>query len=136
MPAILLDTHAAIWSVNGSINARAARIINAAAERGQLLLSPITAWEIGMLAARGRLKIKQPLQDYVRDLFAQPGVVVAELTPAVALEAALLPQTLTADPADRMLIATALAYGAQLVTRDNAIHEYANATKALRCLAC
>lgn len=136
MNPILLDTHAAVWAADGKLSAKAMHAIERAAEREELLLSPITAWEIGLLVSRGRLSLAPPVGDYVRALFGRPGVVTATLTPAIAIAATTLPGRFHADPADRILIATSAAYGAQLVTRDEAIREYAKSTKYLRCLAC
>ncbi len=136
MNPILLDTHAALWAANGTLPAVATRTVAAAVERGDLLLSPITAWEIAMLVDKGRLALAPTVQDYVRALFGQPGVVTATLTPAIGVAAASLPGTFHADPADRLLVATAAAYGARFVTRDKKIHEFAKATRYIRCVAC
>ena len=136
MNPILLDTHAAIWSAEGTLAGAVARTIDAAADREELLLSPISAWEIGMLVRKGRLALAPSLHDYVRALFAQPGVVTALLTPAIAAASTALPAGFPADPADCLLIATASAYGASLVTRDRKIRDYARTTKHLRCIAC
>ncbi|HEX3456675.1 MAG TPA: type II toxin-antitoxin system VapC family toxin [Candidatus Baltobacteraceae bacterium] len=136
MNPILLDTHAALWSASGTISASAARLIDAAAERGDLLLSPITAWEIAMLVEKRRLLLAPTVQEYIRALFGQPGVATATLTPAIAAGAAALPGKFHADPADRILVATAAAYGARFVTRDKRIREYAKATNYLRCIGC
>lgn len=111
-------------------------LVDAAAEREELLLSPITAWEIGLLVRKKRLMLSSTVEDYVRALFAQPGIVLAALSPHVALAATALPEPLHADPADRILIATAAAYGARFVTRDKAIRAYAKSTGYLRCIAC
>ncbi|MEO6990589.1 MAG: type II toxin-antitoxin system VapC family toxin [Candidatus Baltobacteraceae bacterium] len=113
-----------------------ANAVDAAAARGELLLSPITAWEIGMLVQKGRLTLATPAPDYVRALFGIPGVVTAALTPAIAVAATNLPGRLHADPADRILVATAAAFEARLVTRDSRLHAYARETKYIRCLAC
>ncbi|MBV8197779.1 MAG: type II toxin-antitoxin system VapC family toxin [Candidatus Eremiobacteraeota bacterium] len=136
MKPILLDTHAAIWAAGHSLKTDARRVVDDAAGRGELLISPISAWEIGMLTRRGKISLTFALEEYVRVLFSQPGVVVAALTPFVALAAATLAEKAIRDPADRILIATATAYGAQLMTRDKKIHAYAKATGALRCLPC
>ncbi|MGA9943523.1 MAG: type II toxin-antitoxin system VapC family toxin [Candidatus Cybelea sp.] len=136
MNPILLDTHAAIWAVDGRLKADAAQIVAAAAERDELLLSPITAWEIGLLVNKQRLSLAQTVEEYVRVLFSRRGVVVATLTPPIAVAAASLPKRFRADPADRILIATATAYGARFVTRDREIHKYARSTGYLRCIAC
>ena len=136
MNPILLDTHAAIWSVDGTITKSAAKLIDAAARRSELLLSPVTAWELGILVGKRRITLASSLHDYVRTLFDRAGVVVATMTPAIAVAATTLPGDFHQDPIDRILIATAAAYGAQLVTRDKAIHAYAKATRHVRCLAC
>ncbi len=136
MNPILLDTHAAVWSSEGRLRAAAAAVVKAASLRGELLLSPISAWEIGMLARRGRLSLSFAPEEYVRVLFGQAGIVVATLSPAIAVAAGMLPQNLIADPADRVLVATANAYGARLLTHDRKIHDYARATAQLRCIAC
>lgn len=96
----------------------------------------MTAWEIGMLVAKGRLSLATTVHDYVRALFGHSGVVVAALTPAIAAAATALPGRPPRDPADRILIATAAAYGARFVTRDDRILQYAQATRQLRCVPC
>jgi PIN domain nuclease of toxin-antitoxin system len=136
MNPILLDTHAAIWTVSGRLKHEAARLVEIAASRAELMISPITAWEIGLLAKKRRLSLALTPENFVRALFALPGVVQATLTPSIAVAATALPDDITSDPADRILIATATAYGARLVTRDRRIHKYAALTSHLRCIAC
>ena len=136
MNPILLDTHAAIWIASGVMAPAIAKLADEAARRDELLLSPISAWEIGMLVRKGRLPLAPTVGDYIRALFGQPGIVTATLTPAIALAASALPATLQGDPADRIIVATAQAYGARLMTRDRAILAYAKASKNLRCVPC
>ena len=136
MNPILLDTHAAIWGADGRLTAAVTKVVDAAAERGELLISPVSAWEIGLLVRKGRLTLAMGLQDYVRALFTRRGVVTATLTPQIAVTALTLSGRLHDDPADRLLIATAASYGAQFVTRDKRIRDYAKATRQLRCIAC
>ena len=136
MSLILLDTHVAMWTVAGELGRAAAEVVKGAATRGDLLISPISAWEIGLLASKQRIELIAPVGAYIRTLFSQPGVVTATLTPEIAVMSSCLPGTFHADPADRLLIATAAAYGAQLLTRDKAILAYAKATKHIRCIAC
>jgi PIN domain nuclease of toxin-antitoxin system len=125
-----------MWMAEDRLRREPARQVEEAAARNELLISPISAWEIGMLISRRRLFLAMAAEEYIRVLFSQPGVVVAALTPSVALAAAMIPNKPIADPADRILIATATAYGAHLVTRDRKIHDYAKATARLRCIAC
>lgn len=136
MTPILLDTHVAVWSANGSLSLKIIKTLDACAERGELLLSPITAWEIGMLVKKHRLMLATTVEEYVRALFTRAGAVTADLTPSIAAASTLLPETLQQDPADRILVATAATYGARLATRDLRIQRFANATKYIRCIAC
>lgn len=136
MSAILLDTHAAMWSAAHALADETQTIIDEAAGRGELLLSPITAWEIGMLFAKGRIRLAVPLEEYIRRLFVESDITLALLTPKIAMDSTMLPGTFHQDPADRMIVATAAAYGAILMTRDKAIHTYAKRTKRIQCIAC
>jgi PIN domain nuclease of toxin-antitoxin system len=136
MNPILLDTHAAVWSALGELNGAVAKAVDEAAVRNELLLSPITAWEIGILVRKGRFELSMALHDYIRTLYANSGATTATITPHIAAESTALPGSFHNDPADRILIATAAAHGAQLVTRDRAILDYAKATKHIRCIVC
>ncbi len=89
-----------------------------------------------MLVGKGRLSLAVSTEAYVREMFALSGVVTAAISPTIAVEAAMLPHPMHADPADRILAATAIAYGASLMTRDRRLHAYARAAKTLRCIAC
>lgn len=136
MNLILLDTHVALWGASAKLPPGASKLIDEAASLGELLLSPITAWEIGMLVEKKRLVLGPPLHEFVSSLFEQAGVVTATLTPAIAASAACLPGAFHGDPADRILVATAAAYGARLATRDDRILNYAKSTKKIRCVRC
>lgn len=136
MNPILLDTHAALWAVEGRLSKSLTAVIDDAASRNELLISPISAWEIGVLVQKGRLTLSMPVLDFVHALFGRRGVITAALTPATAASATTLPGRLHADPADRILVATAASLGAKLVTRDRRLHEYARSTRHIRCLAC
>jgi PIN domain nuclease of toxin-antitoxin system len=76
-----------------------------------------------------------PAEDFVGQVFSGPGVQLAPLTPEAAVRAAFLEGFPHADPADRMLIATAMSMGLRLVTRDKRILSYAKGGR-LGVLAC
>ena len=133
---ILLDTCAVIWIVNrDSIVPEAARAIRRASAEGSLFVSPVSAWEIGMLTRRGRLTLSVPPEIYVAHIFAHPGVRIADLTPEIAVGASYLPGRFHEDPADRLLVSTALSAGLRILTRDRRILDYAAAghVPVIRC---
>lgn len=126
MPALLLDTHAAVWFSENIPLARAATdaIDTASRDSAPLLVSPITAFEVGQLASRGRIDLSATPQRWFRGLLAITGVQLAELTPDILIAASFLPGTPPRDPMDRILIATARELAATLVTRDRTIIAY------------
>jgi PIN domain nuclease of toxin-antitoxin system len=100
-----------------------------------LIVSPISAWELGKLASRGRLKsTMQPLQ-FFHAFVVQPGVVLSTLSVDMLVAASFLPNLKHKDPMDQILIATARALDAVLVTRDRIILAY-GAEGHVKTLAC
>lgn len=126
MSAVLLDSHALVWLVVGDARLRPAvrRRIEAAARERQLWVSAITPWEIGMLVAKGRLVLDRDVMDWLQAALALPGIRVSPLEPVVAVASTRLPGELHADPADRLIVATARHLGAVLVTADAALLAY------------
>ena len=100
--------------------------IELAGRRGEALVSPVSAWEIGLLARRhgGEIFSPDPKVWFSR-LLAHPVVTLTPLTPARAIDASHLPGDLHRDPADRLLAATARDLGAALVTGDRPLLAYA-----------
>ena len=95
----------------------------------------MSAWETGLLASRGRLSLQVSAETYIARVFSRPGVRVAPLTVEIAVRASYLPGTFHEDPADRMLISTAILLGLPLVTRDRRILRY-GAEGYVSVLAC
>ena len=133
---ILLDTCAAIWTTTeGPLSAEAeAQIEEAAAAGAPILVSPITAWEVGQLVARARLALAEEPKSWFRGLL-DSGVQLAALTPDLLIDASALPSCELRDPADRILAATARTFGYRLMTRDRSILAYGEAGW-LKTLAC
>jgi PIN domain nuclease of toxin-antitoxin system len=135
MAVVLLDTCAMFFLANGDAMAEPARqaIRQAVADDG-VLISAISAWEIGMIAAKGRMKFVPNAQRWLADFLERDGVGVAPLTIAAALDAGLLP-SFRGDPADRIMIATAQHLNVPIITRDGPILAYAKSghVKAIRC---
>jgi PIN domain nuclease of toxin-antitoxin system len=129
---ILLDTHVVLWwrAAGDRLSARATRAI-AAAE--QVLISPISCWEIATLVRLGRVRIDRDPLTWVRDLFSDERIAVAPLSPQAASEAGLLVD-LHGDPADRLLFATARDLVVPLVTKDQRLRDYARAARTVRTI--
>ncbi len=124
---LLLDTCAIIWiASNEPIRPEAKSAIDAAVTGDdKVRVSPISAWELGLLSAKGRMPTAMPPSDLFRDVAMATGVRVEPLSPDILISSSFLPGTLHKDPADRILIATARAQGLTIVTRDRIILDYA-----------
>ncbi len=120
---ILLDTQVLVWlSVDESRPGRQAmQVIDLAREVDDLAVSAISFWEVAMLHDKGRLTFLTDIGAWRADLLRQ-GLVELPVDGATAIRAGLL-EAMHGDPADRLIVATALA-GHQLVTADQRILDW------------
>lgn len=123
---IVLDTHAWIWFVNDprQLSARARRAIMEAMSLRSVYISSISAWEVALLVARGRLELTLDVQDWIAKSEALPFFTFVPVDNAIFLRSVLLPGPLHADPADRIIIATAIMKGTPVVSKDERIRKY------------
>lgn len=120
---LLLDTHVLLWWVRGGKNLtkNQARALRKITPESPALVSDISLWEIANLVALGRIRVGEPLRNWLDQLVAPPLVERVAISPAVAAAVADLPATFHRDPADRILVATARVHRAVLVTQDERI---------------
>jgi PIN domain nuclease of toxin-antitoxin system len=124
-PPFLLDTCAAIWFFDGVLPKAVNQITEASNQGHSTYVSPITAWEAGVAARKGRFASSLSPQRWFETLLSLPGIVLAEMPPTVLIASQELPSFPTDDPADRIIAATAREYGLTVVTRDRALRAYA-----------
>ena len=126
---LLLDTHVWIWLMEGAISELSASAITklrAGSRTGRLMVSAISVWELAMLDAKHRITLSIDCSTWVERALTAPGIELVAISPTIAVQSTRLPGTLSGDPADAMLVATARAYGARLVTRDRRLIHYAS----------
>jgi PIN domain nuclease of toxin-antitoxin system len=123
---ILLDTHVWIWVMTGNpcLQEVFGKSLEMIAKKNGVLVSPISIWEMGMLVEKKWIEIEMDLFVWVDQALDTPGISLAPITPRIAILSSRLPGTLHADPADRLLIATAHEESAVLVTCDEKILHY------------
>jgi PIN domain nuclease of toxin-antitoxin system len=124
---IVLDTHALVWWVAepGRIPARARRLLDAVVAGGDAVLaSAISAWEVAMLVARGRLALTMGADAWIAHVEALPFLRFVPVDPRIAVASVQLEGFPHRDPADRIIVATALGLGATLVTGDRRLRAY------------
>lgn len=124
---IVLDTHALVWWVASParLPAKARRLLDGVVESGgAVAASSISVWEVAMLVDRGRLELTVPVDDWISHLEALPFLQFVPVDNRVAARAVTLEKFPYRDPADRMIVATALGLGARLITADARLRAY------------
>ena len=116
---VVADTHAWLWWLAGdaALSRPARSALDDAFGDARLGVSAISVWEAAMLVKKGRLHLAVALDEIVARCESLPGLRFLPITPRIALASVAL-EPLHADPADRLIVATALAYQATLVTKD------------------
>ena len=124
---ILVDTHVLQWwsAEPGRLSGTASTALDDADE---LAVAAITWFELAWLARHGRISVSLPIGTWLGALARS--VRTAALTPAVAATAVALPRTFPGDPADRLIYATAIEHGWQLVTKDTRLRRHRTSPSA------
>lgn len=123
---IVLDTHAWIWFISNPelLSERAEKAVNQAAQNKSLLVSSISAWELALLVKKNRLSLALEVTDWIAKSESLPFIQFVPVTNSIAVKSVNLPDSFHPDPADRIIIATALSHGAQLVSKDKKMLAY------------
>ena len=123
-----IDTHVWLWieSDPDRLSEPARSRIEQAARVGKLWVSVMSVWEIGMLVAKDRIRLSMPVDEWVRQASATPGMQMLGVVPEIALESTRLPDAPHGDPVDRLLMASARVHNLTLITADEKILAYAD----------
>jgi PIN domain nuclease of toxin-antitoxin system len=114
------------FKINGptTLSEPAKEAIDAAVKSKTVHVSCISSWEIALLVERGRLRLALDVRDWLCRCEALPFLTFVAFGNAIAIESVRLPDFPHADPADRIIAATALSLGAALVTKDDKLRNY------------
>ncbi len=125
---IVLDTHAWIWFASKPevLSRKAKKAIDAAVKAKSVLVSSISVWEVALLVKTKRLELSMDVADWLAKSENLPFIQFMPVSNSIAVKSVNLPQPLHPDPADRVIIATALSAGAPIVTKDKKISDYAH----------
>lgn len=125
---IVLDTHALVWWVNDpqQLSETARSTLEVARKDHAVYVSCISSWEIALLVQRKRLQLAMDVRDWLARCEALPFVTFVPVSTAIAVESTRLSDFPHNDPADRIIVATAMSLGAKLITRDEKIQRYRN----------
>jgi PIN domain nuclease of toxin-antitoxin system len=116
----LLDTHVWLWWLSDprALSEPARHRIAEAEREAAVAVSAISAWEAAMLVTKGRLELSMAIDDLITHCERLPVMRFLPITARIATASVHL-ERLHADPADRLIVATARTYNATLVTKDD-----------------
>ena len=124
---IVLDTHAWLWWVSKpSELSRAAR--QRIVSETRIGVSAISCLEVATAVAKKRITLDRDPLSWLEQALALPKLDLLPLTPAIAVKATQLGHNFPGDPADRVIVATAILESAALITKDSRIRDYSAVT--------
>lgn len=123
---IMLDTHVWLWWVSSpdKLSGPARERIERAIIDRNIFISSISAWEVAMLTARGRMKLTMDAREWIAKSESLPFLHFIPVTNQIAVKSVHLPGKLHSDPADRIIVATSIIQEATLITADQKILDY------------
>jgi PIN domain nuclease of toxin-antitoxin system len=124
---IVLDTHTLLWWASGNteqLSVAALQAIDGEIAGGQLMVSSISAWELAMLVASGRVALSIDVGQWLSVVSQVEAVSFVPVDNEIAVKSIELPGQFHKDPADRIIVATARKLGAPIVTLDDKIRGY------------
>ena len=120
---VILDTHIWIWYVNENFDQMPTQWLAQIRQSEIVAVSAMSCYEVALAYNKGRLAIHIPVQDWLADSLAPAGIDLLPLTPEITVRAVNL-SPIHKDPFDRLIIATALEYGAKLASVDSLFSKY------------
>jgi PIN domain nuclease of toxin-antitoxin system len=123
---IVLDTHVWVWWLNDPsvLPTKARTVVREAAAERAVYVSSISTWEVVLLAARDRIRFTMDAADWIARSESLPFLHFVPVDNAIAIRSVRLPEPFHNDPADRIIVATAIAIGAPVVSSDARIQKY------------
>ena len=118
---ILLDTHVLLWLMAGDnkLGRLSKKQIDKAYHQGKLSVSAISFWEISMLQNKGRIELSDNIQSWRKQLLRQ-GIVEIPIDGKIGINSTNI-ENFHSDPADRLIVSTAILNDAVLITADGKI---------------
>ncbi len=122
----LLDTHTWIWwHVNPKmLSNKVITTISENSRYNEVLLSAISVWEFCKLIEKKKIGISLNPEEWINIATNMPKFRLVPLTPKISYQSTILPQPFHNDPADQIIVATALEEDAILITKDKLIQNY------------
>lgn len=123
---IVLDTHALVWFVSNPalLSKKALAAIDDFIERKSVYISSISIWEIALLVKHERIVLAMALDTWIGKIEALSLFSFVPVNNRIAYRSVNLHSPFHKDPADRIIVATALELGASVISKDEKILGY------------
>lgn len=120
---IVLDTHALLWWLIAphKLSPRARSACEEIERNGSGIVSSISVWEIALKHRLGKLELPGTVSELVARVEQDRMVELRPVDTATWLSTAALDWD-HRDPADRVIVATAVIAGLPILTKDRAMH--------------
>ncbi|WP_069791016.1 type II toxin-antitoxin system VapC family toxin (plasmid) [Cyanobacterium sp. IPPAS B-1200] len=121
---IILDTHIWIWWItkHEKLTNKNLNLIEKYRYQG-LGISMISCWEIAKLVEKNRLQFQCSVEEWLNSAMKYPDIKILDLTLPIILQSTKL-DGFHQDPADQIIVATAMVYDCPLITQDSKILKY------------
>ena len=126
--AAVFDTHVWVWAAAGDERAKKLQQFS-----GTAIISAISQWEVSMLSMKGRLNLLPDEESWFSENL-EPPVSLTPLTAEISITSCRLPD-FHGDPADRIIVATALVLGIPLITADEKIIRWNEGQNLIQVIA-
>lgn len=125
---ILIDTHTLVWYLTDQkkLSSKVLSLIKDEIKNGEVLYSSISVWEVCILVKKKKLNLSKDVNEWVDNLKFLPNFRPIPIGNEIARKSVLMEGFDNPDPADRIIIATALSLGCPIATKDAKIHAYKN----------
>jgi PIN domain nuclease of toxin-antitoxin system len=120
---IVLDSHIWFWWINLEHQRFSADCRTQIEQADRVCVSPVSCYELALAHRRGRLQLPCEPADWFADALEPAGIEILQVTLGISLRAVNLTE-IHRDPFDRLIIATALEYGARLASVDGLFARY------------
>jgi len=122
---ILLDTHVWIWWLlgQGPLTDQERETLDEHAKNAEIAISAASIWEAEMLQRSGRISLEPDFKTWVKLATKKSICKVIPIDTDVILTQDSLPFNFPNDPADRLIVATALYKEYPLATKDEVLQD-------------